>query len=67
MGVEPFLYVADPEFLKQMSGSVLVNSNVFRSLRRPILELENMVLAWWRVILGFVIGILLLQLFLPST
>lgn len=40
MGVEPFLYIADPEFLKQMSGSVLAKNwgkpNVFRNDRIPM-------------------------------
>ncbi|XP_021765112.1 cytokinin hydroxylase-like [Chenopodium quinoa] len=40
MGVEPFLYVADPEFLKQMSGKVLAKNwgkpTVFKSDRIPM-------------------------------
>lgn len=40
MGVEPFLYIADPEFLKQMSGCVLAKNwgkpSVFKSDRMPM-------------------------------
>ncbi|KAL2920687.1 11-oxo-beta-amyrin 30-oxidase [Bienertia sinuspersici] len=40
MGVEPFLYVADPEFLKQMSGCVLAKNwgkpSVFKGDRIPM-------------------------------
>ncbi|XP_056694302.1 cytokinin hydroxylase-like isoform X2 [Spinacia oleracea] len=41
MGVEPFVYIADPEFLKEMSGKVFSRNwgkpNVFRSDRVPML------------------------------
>ncbi|KAL9225323.1 hypothetical protein vseg_001265 [Gypsophila vaccaria] len=40
MGVEPFLYVADPEFLKQMSGCVVAKNwgkpNAFKNDRIPM-------------------------------
>ncbi|KAL5567988.1 hypothetical protein UlMin_024563 [Ulmus minor] len=40
LGTEPFLYVADPEFLKQMSGQVLAKGwgkpNVFKNDRQPM-------------------------------
>lgn len=41
MGVEPFVYIADPEFLKEMSGKVFSRNwgkpDVFRSDRVPML------------------------------
>ncbi|XP_043716936.1 cytochrome P450 714C2-like [Telopea speciosissima] len=40
LGIEPFLYVADPEFLKQMSSGVMAKSwgkpNVFKYDRKPM-------------------------------
>ncbi|KAK9697646.1 hypothetical protein RND81_08G051000 [Saponaria officinalis] len=40
MGVEPFMYVADPEFLKQMSGCVVAKNwgkpNAFKTDRIPM-------------------------------
>ncbi|XP_074319691.1 cytokinin hydroxylase isoform X3 [Silene latifolia] len=40
MGVEPFLYIADPEFLKQMSGCVVAKNwgkpNAFKIDRMPM-------------------------------
>lgn len=40
LGTEPFLYIADPEFLKQMSSAVVGKSwgkpSVFRNDRKPM-------------------------------